>query len=401
MIAAEKEVRPMGAKGVPLSQDLLDRCRQRAAGYDRDNCFFHEDFEELKQAGYFLMTVPAEFGGYGMRLHEVAQQTRRLAQYSAATALACNMHHYWVGLAADLWRAGDRSCEWLLRDAAAGEIFAAGHAESGNDLPLLLSTTKAEKVPGGYRFNGRKSFGSLSPVWTRLGIHGMDASNSQAPKIVHAFLPRDTPGVTIKETWDVLGMRATCSHDTLLENAFIPDSHIARVLPAGAAGIDHFVLGIFAWALLNFGNVYYGLAQRIRDIALESVKTKTSLGVTRTMAYHPTVQYKVAEMQLAMSAVEPQLDAATQAWSAVDQHGPEMAPLIVAAKYNAVETAWKVADIALDLSGGFGMFKKSELERLFRDCRAGRFHPANSALTHELIAKMTLGIDLDEQPRWG
>jgi alkylation response protein AidB-like acyl-CoA dehydrogenase len=384
-----------------LSQDLLERCRQRAAGYDRENCFFQEDFEELKDAGYFLMTVPEELGGYGMRLHDVAQQTRRLAQHAAPTALACNMHHYWVGLAADLWRAGDRSCEWLLRDAAAGEIFAAGHAEPGNDLPLLLSTTKAEKVPGGYRFNGRKSFGSLSPVWTRLGLHGMDASNPQAPQIVHAFLPRDTAGVTIKQTWDVLGMRATCSEDTLLENVFVPDKYIARVLPAGAAGIDHFVLGIFAWALLNFGNVYYGLAQRIRDITVESVKSRTSLGVTRTMAYHPTTQYKVAEMQLAMSAVEPQLDAATTAWSAVDQHGPEMAPMIVAAKYNAVETAWKVADIALDLSGGFGMFKKSELERLFRDCRAGRFHPANSALTHELIAKMTLGIDLDEQPRWG
>ena len=56
---------------------------------------------------------------------------------------------------------------------------------------------------------------------------------------------------------------------------------------------------------------------------------------------------------------------------------------------------------ALDLSGGFGMFKKSELERLFRDCRAGRFHPANSALSHELIAKLTLGINPDETPRWG
>jgi alkylation response protein AidB-like acyl-CoA dehydrogenase len=389
------------AKPLIVSEDLLERCRQRAAGYDRDNRFFQEDFDELKQAGYFLMTVPRELGGFGMKLHEVAQQTRRLANYAAPTALACNMHHYWIGLAADLWRAGDKSCEWMLREAAAGEIYAAGHAESGNDLPLLLSTTKAEKVPGGYRFSGRKSFGSLSPVWTRLGIHGMDASDPAAPKIVHAFMPRDTVGLTIKDNWDVLGMRATCSHDTVLDNVFVADKHIARVLPAGAAGIDHFVLGIFAWALLNFGNIYYGLAQRIRDITVESVKSKTSLGVSRTMAYHPTVQYRIAEMQLAMSAVEPQLDAATQAWSATDQHGPEMAPMIVAAKYNAVETAWKVADMALDLSGGFGMFKKSELERLFRDCRAGRFHPANAALTHELIAKMTLGIDLDEQPRWG
>jgi hypothetical protein len=56
------------------------------------------------------------------------------------------MHHYWIGLAADLWRAGDKSCEWMLQKAAEGEIFAAGHAEGGNDLPLLLSTTTAERV---------------------------------------------------------------------------------------------------------------------------------------------------------------------------------------------------------------------------------------------------------------
>ena len=47
------------------------------------------------------------------------------------------------------------------------------------------------------------------------------------------------------------------------------------------------------------------------------------------------------------------------------------------------------------------MFKKSELERLFRDCRAGRFHPGNPALTHEIVGKTALGIDLGEQPRWG
>jgi alkylation response protein AidB-like acyl-CoA dehydrogenase len=70
-------------------------------------------------------------------------------------------------------------------------------------------------------------------------------------------------------------------------------------------------------------------------------------------------------------------------------------------KYHVVESAFRVVDTALDLSGGFGMFKKSELERLFRDARAGRFHPANSALTHEIVGKITLGINPDEQPRWG
>ncbi|PYR77893.1 MAG: acyl-CoA dehydrogenase [Acidobacteria bacterium] len=389
------------ASGSVLTESLLQACRQRAAGYDRDNRFCQEDFDELKAAGYLKMAVPREFGGFGMKLADVAQETRRLATYAAPTALCINMHNYWVGLTADVWRSGDKSIEWLLQEAGAGEVFAAGHAETGNDLPLLLSTTKAERVSGGYKFTGRKAFGSLTPVWTRLGVHGMDTSDPRAPKVVHAFLPRDSKGYTIKETWDVLGMRATRSDDTVLDGAFVPDKYVARVVPAGAAGVDLFVLGIFAWALINFGNVYYALAKRALELTIEHLKTKPSIGLTRSMAYHPEVQHHIAEMAMELEAIGPHLDSVARDWSEGVNHGGAWPIKIVAAKYHAVEGAWRVVDRAMDLSGGFGMFKKSELERLFRDARAGRFHPANSSLTHELIAKLSLGINPDETPRWG
>jgi alkylation response protein AidB-like acyl-CoA dehydrogenase len=193
------------ASGSLLSGQILSRCRERAPEYDRDNRFFQDDFEELKHAGYLRMAIPREFGGFGLNLAQAGRETRTLAEYAPATALALNMHNYWVGDAADAWRSGDKSVEWILHEAAAGEVFAAGHAEHGNDIPGLLSTTRAERVSGGYTFTGRKSFGSLTPVWTRLGMHGMDTSDPAAPKIVHAFMPRDTPGFTIKDTWDVLG----------------------------------------------------------------------------------------------------------------------------------------------------------------------------------------------------
>jgi alkylation response protein AidB-like acyl-CoA dehydrogenase len=383
-----------------LPESLLETCRSRAAAYDRENRFFQEDFDDLVKAGYLRMAVPKDFGGLGYTLADVARETRRLAMYAPATALALNMHNYWVGIAADLWRQKDTSCEWILREAAKGEVFAAGHAESGNDLPVLLSTARADRVDGGYEFTGRKSFGSLSPVWTRLGVHGLDTSDPNAPKVVHGFLSRDTAGISIKETWDVLGMRATRSDDTVLDRAFCPDARIPRVVAAGAKGIDNFVLGIFAWALVNFGNVYYGLALRVRELIVEQVKAKGSLGLTRSMAYHPGIQYGIAEIAMELEAIGPQLDAVARDWSEGVAH-PDWPIKIVAAKYRAVEGAWRIVDRALDLSGGFGMFKKSELERLFRDARAGRFHPANSLLSHELIGKLTLGIDPDEQPRWG
>src|SRR4051794_18977207 len=254
-----------------LTDELIARCGERAAGYDRDNQFFSEDFEELKQAGYLQMPIPREIGGLGMSLAEVCREQRRLAYRAPATALATNMHLYWMGVAADLYRLGDTSLKWMLEEGAAGEVFAAGHGEPGNDLPLLYSTAKAERVDGGYRFSGRKSFGSLSPVWTRLGIHGMDTSDPASPKVVHGFISRDTPGYHIDEVWDTVGMRATASQDTVLDGAFVPDPYIGRVVPPDFAGADLFVLAIFAWAEPTFGHIYLGLAKRAFDLSIAAV----------------------------------------------------------------------------------------------------------------------------------
>jgi alkylation response protein AidB-like acyl-CoA dehydrogenase len=384
-----------------LSEEMLARFASRAAVYDRENRFFDEDFEELRAAKYLLLPLPSEFGGAGMTLAEVCREQRRLAYHAPATALAVNMHLYWIGVAADLWRRGDVSLEWILREAAAGEIFAAGHAESGNDVPVLLSTTKAERVDGGYRFTGRKHFGSLTPVWSRFGLHGMDTSDPSQPKIVHAFLTRDTTGYTIKETWDVLGMRATRSDDTVLENAFVPDRYIARVVPAGAAGIDPFVLSVFAWALMGFGNVYYGLAKRALDQSISAVKSKGSLALSRSMAYHPEIQHAIAEMVIELESIGPHLETVAEDWSNGVDHGARWPSKIFAAKYRAVEGSWRVVDLGLDVTGGTGIFRSAGYERLIRDARLGRIHPANSFLTHEVVAKTALDISLDEQPRWG
>jgi alkylation response protein AidB-like acyl-CoA dehydrogenase len=382
-----------------LTDDMLERFASRAATYDRENRFFTEDFEELRASKYLLSPIPTELGGAGLTLAEVCREQRRLAYYAPATALAINMHLYWLGIAADLWRTGDKSLEWMLREGAAGEIFAAGHAESGNDLPVLFSTSKAERVEGGYKLSGRKHFGSLTPVWTRFGLHGMDTSDPAQPKVVHAFMPRNTKGYSIKETWDVLGMRATRSDDTVVENAFVPDRYIARVIPAGA--VDQFVLSLFAWALMGFGNIYYGLAQRAFDVSVASLKEKRSLAVSRTMAYHPEIQHTIAEMSIELEGIGPHLEAIAQDWSNGVDHGAKWPAKIFAAKYRAVEGCWRIVDSGLEVSGGMGIFKSAGYERMVRDARLGRIHPANSFLTHEVVGKTALGIGLDEQPRWG
>jgi len=382
-------------------EKVFQNCEDRAAMYDKENRFFQEDFDELKEAGYLLMSVPEEFGGYGLNLAECGEVTRKLAYHAAPTALALNMHVYWVGLVSDLWRQGDKSLEWLLKEAGNGKVFAAGHSESGNDHPVLYSTTVAKKVGGGYTFTGHKMFGSLSPVWDFLGIHAQDNSDPDNPKVIHAFMPKDSKGYEIKKVWDnVLGMRATRSDDTLLNEVFIPDQYIARSLPTGFAGIDPFVLGIFAWGLIGFGNVYYGQAQRVFEMTVAKVQSKKSIALDRpSMAYHSGIQHDISEMVLELEGIGPHLDTIAREWSEGKDYGPAWGVKIVAAKCHAVESAWRVVDKALDIVGGYGIFPVSGFERMLRDARLGRLHPANSYLTREILAKGMLGLDLDAQPR--
>ena len=311
------------------------------------------------------------------------------------------MHVYWTGVAADLLRSGDTSCQWILEEAADGEVFAAGHGEVGNDFPLLAAVAKARRVDGGYTLHGRKIFGSLAPVWTRLGVHAVDDSDAANPKIVHAFLERDAPGCTIKETWDVMGMRATRSDDTILDGAFVDDAHVARVVPAGLAGADAFVLGVFAWAEPTFATIYSAIARRAFDLACAGVKAKTSVAMGgRSMAYNPMYQHVIADMFIELEAIEAHIDRIASDWSEGVDHGGLWPAKLVSLKHHATEGAKRVVDMAMELSGGSGMFTGNELERLYRDVRCGGFHPANSPLVHELVGKTALGI-LGEEPRWG
>lgn len=384
-----------------VSDEMLARFDERATRYDRDNTFFHEDFEELRESGFFRASLPIEFGGAGLNLAEINRLQRRIAYVAPATAVGVNMHHYFVGLCADLHRAGDPSGDWALTKAAEGHIFAAGHGETGNDLPVLLSSSKAERVDGGWEITGHKIFGSLSPVWTYLGVHAMDTSDAENPKIVHAFVDRDAKNYRIDETWDTMGMRATMSNDTILDRTFVPDEATMLVCPAGFAGASLFHVALFAWALLGFAAVYSSIARRAFDDTVTSVHRRTSVALTRSMAYHPEVQHEVAEMRIHLEAIGAHLDRVCDDWSTGVDYGGDWPAKIFACKYDVVNRAFTVVDTALDLTGGAGIFKRNRVEQLFRDARLGRFHPGNSLLTHELVGKLSLGINPDESPRWG
>jgi len=386
-------MRPGDALPDVLPDALLERIRGRAAGYDRDNAFFHEDLEELAAAGYLKIFVPASDGGLGLGLSAAAQLQRRLATAAPATALAVNMHLVWTGVAHVLAARGDSSLDFVLKEAAQGEIFAFGNSEAGNDSVLFDSlTTAVPDAGGGYSFTGRKIFTSLSPAWTRLGIFGKDTTAGDGEgQLVHGFITRDTPGYEILADWDTLGMRASQSNTTVLDGAVVPADRIFRKLPVGP-NADPLIFAIFACFETLLAAVYTGLGERALDLAVEAVKRRTSFkNGGRSYAQDPDIRWKVAEAAMAMDALYPQLSSVAADVDALADHGVQWFPKLVGVKVSATETARAVVDLAVRVSGGSSYFRGSELERLYRDVLAGMFHPSDDESAHNTVANAWLG----------
>ncbi|GAA3914381.1 acyl-CoA dehydrogenase family protein [Microbacterium invictum] len=373
-----------------LPDDLLERIRSRAAQVDRDNVFPDQDLAELMDAGYLKILVPAELGGAGLTLAQTSVLQQRLATAAPATALALNMHLVWTGVAKVAGDRGIDSMRFVQEGAAAGEVFAFGVSEAGNDLVLFGSDTAAVPQPdGSYAFTGTKIFTSLAPVWTQLGLHGLDTTGDDGPTLVYAFVPR-TDAVVTRDDWDTLGMRGTQSRTTELHGAAAPADRVVRRLDPGPSP-DPFVFGIFSVFELLLASVYTGVARRALDVAVDVARTRRSKKSGKNYAQDPDIRWRVAEMALAYDALLPQLASLTRDVDERVEHGPLWFAKLSGVKHRAAMTAKQVVDEAMLVAGGSSYFTRSELSRLYRDVLAGLFHPSDPESAHSTVAAAWLG----------
>lgn len=377
-----------------LPDDLLARLRERAAVHDRENTFPADDLADLRAAGYLSILVPAELGGGGLGLAEASLLQQRLATAAPATALAVNMHLVWTGVAKVLSDRGIDDLRFVQEGAASGEVFAFGISEAGNDLVLFGSDTRAAPAPdGAYAFTGTKIFTSLAPVWTQLGLHGLDAASPDGPKLVYAFVPRSEEAagrVVTRDDWDTLGMRGTQSRTTELHGAVAPADRVARRIDPGP-NPDRIVFGIFSVFEILLASVYTGIARRALDVAVDTAGVRRSKKTGLAYSQDPDIRWRIAEMALAYDALPPELAALARDIDERVDHGSRWFSLLSGVKHRAVTMAKRVVDDAILVSGGSSYFTSSELSRLYRDVLAGLFHPSDPESAHATVATAWLG----------
>ncbi len=361
---------------VALAAEVGRQCTPSDATHDRDATFVAEAYAAMRECGYLRLAVPEELGGLGADLRQVMAAERELARHSGSAALAAAMHLYLTLVQCWRRRRGAADAEATLRRVAENGVIMA--TSGGSDW--VSPTTVAVEVEGGFRFTGRKSFCSQAPVATVLSTSAVLGEPGPDAVVLHAGVSLASPGVSIIETWDTLGMRGTASHDVLFEDVFVPADKIMGRRPYGTLAGPLLVAAVHFAPVV--GAVYLGVADGAYDEALRVVGARPDAG--------PAAVRQLGEMAARRRV----------AWwglrGAVEEVGDDPAAddatlaTLMTAKRHAVLEAKAVVDLALEVVGGAAFFRTSRLERAYRDVRGGPFHPLTPEATLAFVGTTAL-----------
>ncbi len=380
-----------GPDWVAKAGELAAVFAARAAQHDRDGSFPFENFEELRQAGFLAMTVPVEKGGHGATLSTFLRVQEELAAGDGSTALALNMHLIRFGAEResrafpDRW--WDAFCDgavrhgWLVNTAATEEGLG---SPAGGGIP----ETTATPVADGWFLTGRKTFTTMAPVLRYFIVMAAipDAAGGR-PSIGNFVVLGDDPGVAIDETWDTLGMRATGSHDLVLDRvALSADRLVNRRLAGtadarGAAGLAWFALGVAATTV--------GVARAARDYAVAFARERTP-NDSRAIKDYPGVRTRIARIDLLLHRSRALIFDAARAWESRDASGIPPLDRVAIAKVDTLNNCIEAVDLAMRVVGGVSLSKHRPIERYYRDVRAALHNPPLEDRALEQLARSAL-----------
>ena len=374
---------------VALAHELASGFADRAERHDRDASFPADDIEAIRGSGLLGLMVPLRLGGMGAGFATYAEVARELARGSGATALLFNMHSSITGALAstpdDLARElGAPDSFFLARDdvlarAAKGACLFVAMSERGAGSRFSQMATTYEPESDGWRIRGSKTFCSGAGHGDAYLVVARSADGER----VSQFLVPAGEGLTVEQTWDPMGMRATASNDLHL------DVHVeADALLGGVEGLAPLLAQVMPqWLVASYAAVYVGVARAAVDAAVADL-------TRRHLTHLPAVRARLGRADAAVEAAWLVTSEAARRVD-VDPGSPSTNQWVYRAKLAAGDTAAQVSASVLEACGTSATRRGNPLERLFRDARCGALHPATSDVCADWLGACVLGLDPD------
>lgn len=365
-------------------EELEDKFKSKSADIDENSIFPKENVEDLLKLGYASLTLPESYGGKGFSVYDMVLSQEILASFDANTALSVGWS---LGVVGELYEKKLWTRERL--DFFATEVLngalinrSVSEAQTGSPTRGGRPGTTAIKKGDSWVLNGRKIFTTASPV---LSYFLTSAWIEEEERIGFFLIPRDTEGLSIEETWDVVSMRGTSSNDLVLSNVTVHKSNLVE-LPEFASGGK-----INGW-LLHIPATYLGIAQAARDYAVHFANTHSPNSLNGSIAQLPNVQQLLGEIDLELTKARLVIYGVASAYD--NESTKELLTIEVSvAKHIVTNSAITIVDKAMRLVGAKSLQRTNPLQRYYRDVRAGLHNPPMDDMTIKKLALTALEED--------
>ncbi|WDY60473.1 acyl-CoA dehydrogenase family protein [Pseudomonas sp. PSKL.D1] len=362
--------------------ELTQALAANAERYDRSAAFPQDNFDLLHRLGLLAYTVPQALGGSGADLANARRVISAVAKGDPATALILVMQYLQHFRLQDDPRWPRHLRQRVAHDAVQqGALINALRVEPDLGTPARggLPATVARRTAEGWRLSGRKIYSTGSHGLTWYLVWGR--SDDRDPLVGGFLVHRDTPGITIIDDWDHLGMRATCSHEVRFDNVLIPFDHAVSVSPASApqAELDGESL---LWMAVLLPAVYDGVARAARDWLVAFLKQRAPSNLGAPLATLPRFQDALGRIDTLLFANHSLLDSA-----AAGHVGPQHAGQV---KHLVSSNAIQAVELAIEATGNPGLSRRNPLERHYRDVLCSRIHTPQDDVVFGQVGRTAL-----------
>lgn len=378
--------------------------------HDREGTYPHEAFHALWEAGLTSLSLPVELGGVGATFTATAKAVRIIAAADGSTAFILKAHLSGLRDGARNWPEPVRT--QFLEGLRKGPIHRSGSrsdkkggSPARGGLPgCTARLITREDGSKGWKINGHKTYATHSVGAGWFGVWGAthpdDDENGQI-RVGTFLVPADTPGFRVVEgSWDQLGMRGTVSNDLILEDVIIPYDYALGLQPfntGGPEGNRRLSAALIDWTSGLEAAVYSGLAIAARDFLARYLHERAPASLGAPLATLPRFQEAVGEIdlliynsQLVIDELSRRIDLQTRDPEALDK--PVSMLETGLARVQAVRNSHKAIDLALTLTGNYGLSRHLPLQRYFRDVLCGRVHEPMADVLLTARGKQVLGL---------
>ncbi|AIF43649.1 acyl-CoA dehydrogenase family protein [Virgibacillus sp. SK37] len=352
--------------------------RPRAIEIDTKAEFPKDIFDQLGELGLMGIPFPEKYGGsggdtlsYALAVEEIGRVCGSTGlSYAAAVSLGASPIYY--------FGTDEQKKEFLTPLAEGKALGSFGLTEPNAGSDAGGTRTTAVEDGDDYVINGEKCFITNASFAKTVIVTAVTGKNEKGKNIISAIIvPTDSEGIKITSNYDKMGVRGSDTAEIVLTNVRVAKKNLLGDPEKGFKQFLHTLDG----GRISIAALGLGIAQGSLDKALTYAKERKQFG--KPISSFQAIQFKLADMSMEVELARNMVHKA--AWLK-DNHKP-FSKEAAYAKLYATETAFRSANQAIQIHGGYGYMREYEVERYLRDAKLLEIGEGTSEVQRLVIAR--------------